>query len=304
MNHKSGFVSIIGLPNSGKSTILNALLGQKLSIINNKPQTTRKRIQGILNAENLQVIFKDTPGLLEPSYLLQEKMVIEIEESLEGIDVILLIVDIKNDPDGKKLFENEIVKKILVGNNKILTVLNKIDLVPKDEIDFQAKKIKNINGIKSIVGVSASLNFNIELLKDSIVELLPDGPKYFPDDQVTELNERFFVSELIREKILDLYREEIPYSCEVMIREFKEREKGKDYISAEIIIEKDSQKAIIIGKNGVAIKKLGEAARNSIEEFLDKKIFLELHVKVLDKWRSDEKFLKSIGYRSDSSTKS
>ncbi len=158
--------------------------------------------------------------------------------------------------------------------------------------------MKKVKGIQSIVGISASLNFNIQLLKDSIVELLPEGPKYYPGDQVTEMNERFFVSELIREKILDLYQEEIPYSCEVIIREFKEREKGKDYISAEIIIEKESQKPIIIGKNGSAIKKLGELARESIEEFLERKIFLELHVKVRSKWRNDENFLKSLGYKS------
>jgi GTPase len=304
MNHKSGFVAILGLPNSGKSTLLNALLGQKLSIINNKPQTTRKKIQGILNSDNYQVIFLDTPGILEPSYLLQEKMMMEIEESLEAIDLVLLVIDVKNDPAGKKLVEHEFVKNVLSSERKILTVLNKIDLVPKDEIENQARTLKSFNGIESIVGISASLNFNIELLKDSIVELLPDGPKYFPGDQITELNERFFVSELIREKILDLYREEIPYSCEVIIREFKEREKGKDYVSAEIIIEKESQKPIIIGKNGSAIKKLGEAARESIEEFLERKVFLELHVKVNPKWRSDERFLKILGYKSSSKQES
>ena len=251
MNHKSGFVSILGLPNSGKSTLLNVILGQKLSIINNKPQTTRKKIQGILNSENYQVVFLDTPGILDPAYLLQEKMMMEIEDSLEAIDLVLLVIDVKNDPAGKKLLELEFVKNILSSGRKFLTVLNKIDLVPKDEIENQAKSLKKINGVESIVGVSATLNFNIELLKDSIIELLPEGPKYFPGDQITELNERFFVSELIREKILDLYREEIPYSCEVIIQEFKEREKGKDYISAEIIIEKESQKPIIIGKNGM-----------------------------------------------------
>lgn len=298
MNHRSGFVTILGLPNSGKSTLLNVLLGQKLAIINHKPQTTRKKIMGILNSENYQVIFLDTPGLLEPSYLLQEKMMLEVEESLDTVDLILLVVDVKKDPFGEKIIETELVKKILADSKKILTVLNKIDLIPKDEIELQAQTLKKVKGIQSIVGISASLNFNIQLLKDSIVELLPEGPKYYPGDQVTEMNERFFVSELIREKILDLYQEEIPYSCEVIIREFKEREKGKDYISAEIIIEKESQKPIIIGKNGSAIKKLGELARESIEEFLERKIFLELHVKVRSKWRNDENFLKSLGYKS------
>ncbi len=235
---------------------------------------------GILNSENYQVIFLDTPGLLEPSYLLQEKMMLEVEESLDTVDLILLVVDVKKDPFGEKIIETELVKKILADSKKILTVLNKIDLIPKDEIELQAQTLKKVKGIQSIVGISASLNFNIQLLKDYIVELLPEGPKYYPGDQVTEMNERFFVSELIREKILDLYQEEIHYSCEVIIREFKEREKGKDYISAEIIIEKESQKPIIIGKNGSAIKKLGELARESIEEFLERKIFLELHVKV------------------------
>jgi len=294
---KTGYVAILGLPNSGKSTLLNALLGQKLSIITSKPQTTRKRILGILSENDYQIIFLDTPGILSPSYLLQEKMMEDVKTSLNDADLIVLIIDVKSDPMAENLLAQEFVKdSVLKSEKHKLLILNKVDLITQDEVNklikhFEAQKI-----FEQIIPISATLNFNITRVKDEIISILPEGPKLFPDDQVTDENERFFVSEIIREKILDLYRDEIPYSCEVLIVEFKEREEGKNFISAEVVVERDSQKAIIIGKGGAGIKKLGQVARESIEEFLQREVFLELRVKVRKKWRSDENLLKSFGY--------
>ena len=294
---KTGYVAILGLPNSGKSTLLNTLLGQKLSIINSKPQTTRKRILGILSEENHQIIFLDTPGILTPSYLLQEKMMADVKTSLDDADVIILIIDVKEDPSAENLFAQQFVKKFVLNSKKPkLLALNKIDLIVQDKVNELIKNFESQNIFEEVIPISATANFNIQRVKEGIIQFLPKGPKLFPDDQVTDENERFFVSEIIREKILELYRDEVPYSCEVLIADFKEREEGKNFIRAEIVVEKDSQKAIIIGKGGTAIKKLGQIARKSIEEFLQKEVFLELRVKVRKKWRSDENLLKSFGY--------
>ena len=294
---KTGYVAILGLPNSGKSTLLNALLGQKLSIINSKPQTTRKRILGILSEENHQIIFLDTPGILKPSYLLQEKMMADVKTSLDDADVIILIIDVKEDPSAENLFAQQFVKEFVLKSKKPkLLALNKIDLIVQDRVNELIKNFESQNIFEEIIPISAISSFNIQRMKEGIIQFLPKCPKLFPDDQVTDENERFFVSEIIREKILELYRDEVPYSCEVLIADFKEREEGKNFISAEIVVEKDSQKAIIIGKGGTAIKKLGQIARKSIEEFLQKEVFLELRVKVRKKWRSDENLLKSFGY--------
>ena len=296
-DHKTGYVAILGLPNSGKSTLLNALLGQKLSIITSKPQTTRKRILGIFSEENHQIIFLDTPGILTPSYLLQEKMMEEVKTSLDDADVIVLIIDAKEDPRAETLFSQEFVKSSVSKSRKPkLLVLNKVDLITQDKVNELIEHFETQKMYEEIIPISASQNFNIQRVREEIIRFLPDGPKLFPDDQVTDENERFFVSEIIREKLLELYKDEVPYSCEVLISEFKERETSKHFISAEIAIERDSQKAIIIGKGGAAIKKLGELARKSIEEFLQHEVFLELRVKVRKKWRSDENLLKSFGY--------
>jgi GTP-binding protein Era len=290
-------VAILGLPNSGKSTLLNALLGQKLSIITSKPQTTRKRILGILSEENYQIIFLDTPGILSPSYLLQEKMMEEVKTSLDDADVIILIIDVKDDPLAETLLNQEFVKSNVFKSKKPkLLVLNKVDLLTQEKVTELIKNFEQRKLFEVVIPISASQNFNILRVKEEIICFLPEGPKLFPDDQVTDENERFFVSEIIREKLLELYRDEVPYSCEVLIIEFKERETSKHFISAEIVIERESQKAIIIGKSGAAIKKLGEVARKSIEEFLQREVFLELRVKVRKKWRSDENLLKSFGY--------
>ena len=315
--HKTGYVTILGLPNSGKSTLLNALLGQKLSITTAKPQTTRKKILGILSEEDYQIIFLDTPGILSPSYLLQEKMMEDVKTSLDDADIIILIIDVKEDPQAATLLNQEFVKVSVVKSKKPkMLVLNKVDLLTQEKVTELINHFEQQKLFEEVIPISASLNFNIQRVREEILRFLPEGPKLFPDDQVTDENERFFVSEIIREKILEIYRDEVPYSCEVLIIEFKERgnrlvaeeqtesgktEKlrsgaGKDFISAEIVVERDSQKAIIIGKGGAAIKKLGEAARKSIEEFLQREVFLELRVKVRKKWRSDENLLKSFGY--------
>ena len=296
-NHKTGYVAILGLPNSGKSTLLNAMLGQKLSIITAKPQTTRKRILGILSDENFQIIFLDTPGILSPSYLLQEKMMEDVKSSIDDADVIILIIDVNEDPLAEKLFAQEFVNEFVLKSKKTkLLVLNKVDLITQDRVNGLIKHFESQKLFKEVIPISATANFNIQRVKEEIIRFLPEGPKLFPDEQVTDENERFFVTEIIREKILELYRDEVPYSCEVLIVEFKEREEKKDFISAEIVVEKDSQKAIIIGKGGTAIKKLGQISRESIEEFLQREVFLELRVKVRKKWRSDENLLKSFGY--------
>ena len=296
-NHKTGFVAIIGLPNAGKSTLLNTMLGQKLSIITAKPQTTRKRILGILSEENFQIIFLDTPGIISPAYLLQEKMMDDIKNSIDDSDIIVFLIDAKDDPSGYKLLNQEFVKKTVGEINKSkLLVINKVDLISQEQANELIIHYGNTNLFEEVIPVSATLNFNIQRVIEDLLKYIPEGPKLFPEDQLTDANERFFVSEIIREKILELYRDEIPYSCEVLIAEFKEREHNKHYISAKIVVEKDSQKAIIIGKGGTAIKKLGKVARESIEEFLQREVFLELRVKVRKKWRSDENLLKNFGY--------
>ncbi len=294
---KSGYVAILGLPNAGKSTLMNALLGQKLVITTSKPQTTRKKILGILSSENYQVIFLDTPGIIKPNYLLQEKMMEAVSDSLRDADVIVLIIDGFSDPRGKETLNNIFVsEKVLSSKKPLLLLLNKIDLTQQENVKQLISKFESLNKFNKVIPVAALLNFNIEEVLSNIVELLPEGPKLYPDDIVADESERFFVSEIVREKIFELYKEEIPYSTEVVIIDFKEREDKKNYILAEINVERDSQKGILIGKQGAAIKRLGLDARKAVEDFLQKEVYLELKVKVKNKWRSDEKQLKSFGY--------
>lgn len=294
---KAGYVAILGLPNSGKSTLMNALLGQKLNIVSDKPQTTRRKILGILTEKNYQIIFVDTPGLLKPNYLLQERMMEAVEVSAKDADVILLIQDIDEDFNGEKLLHQEFVNEVLINLTapKIL-LLNKVDLSTQEEIFSLIEKQQSTPLFKKVIPISAKHNFNLTDVINSVVELLPENPKFFPDDELTDESERFFIAEIIREKILEQYSEEVPYSSEVLIADFKERERGKDFIEAYVVVEKESQKAIIIGKEGRAIKKLGETARKSIEEFLQREVFLELRVKVKPKWRKDENMLNIFGY--------
>lgn len=300
MSIKSGFVSIIGKPNVGKSTLMNALIGERLSIITNKPQTTRKRILGILTADNYQIIFLDTPGILNPEYLLQERMLEYVFQSVKDSDVILVIIDVDSDPSGSKTFSDERVKEILKeSNTKKILLLNKIDLSNQPDIEKLINQYSEKSNFEKVIPISAKEGFNLENVIDAIVELLPEHPKYFPEDQITDENERFFVTEIIREKVFERYREEIPYSTEVLIEEFIERDNAKDYISAVIVVEKETQKPIILGAKGEAIKKLGQSAREEIEKFLQREVYLGLRVKVREKWRSNPNLLKNFGYTTD-----
>ncbi len=297
MKTKTGYVSIIGKPNVGKSTLMNALIGTKLSITTNKPQTTRKRILGIADNKEYQIIFLDTPGILDPAYLLQEKMLEYVFRSVGDADILLVIIDAESDPTGKKTLENEHVKKILsqVDSPKVL-IINKIDISNETIVENLLRDINDRFYFDAVIPVSVIENFNVETVLKSLIELLPEGEKFYPEDQLSDEPEKFFVSEIIREKLFEQFYDEIPFSIEVMIEEFKERKKGKDYISASIVVERDSQKPIILGKKGAAIKKLGAVAREAIEEFLQREVYLELRVKIRKNWRSNPNFLKSFGY--------
>ena len=299
MKHKSGYVVILGLPNTGKSTLLNAIIGQKLAITNPKPQTTRKKIIGILTKKDYQIIFLDTPGIINPSYLLQEKMMEQVESSIKDADILLILIDSYADPLGDKNFKTTFGKNLDRFKKNVIVIINKIDQIKQEDTVGIIKHFEELKMFKAVIPVSALENFNIDRLIQIIVDELPEGPAFYPDDIVADENERFFVSEIIREKILEQFSEEVPYSCEILITEFKERKEGKDYISAEIVVERDSQKAIIVGKGGSKIKKLGTVAREAVEEFLQRKVFLEVRVKVRKNWRSDGNMLKSFGYSSE-----
>jgi len=300
MSHKSGYVTIIGKPNAGKSTLLNAILGEKLSIATSKPQTTRKKILGIHSTENFQIIFLDTPGIMKPEYLLQNRMLDFVFQSAKDADVILFLLDAEADSQGAKAFEDVNVERILNENStpKIL-LINKIDVSNQAVVEKLAESANSKGIFKKIIPISAKDSVNINSIIDSILEFLPVHPKFYPEDQLSDENERFFVSEIIREKVFELYREEIPYSTEVEIEEFTEREGRKDYIRAAIIIERESQKPIIIGDKGLTIKKLGRNSREAIESFLQREVFLELFVKVKEKWRSNPNMLNRFGYKTE-----
>ena len=288
---KSGFVAIIGKPNAGKSTLMNALLGFKLSAVNPKAQTTRNKIFGILTDEDYQIIFSDTPGLLNPKYELQKFMLKEVKSSFKEADIILYVIDTLKFSAEEIRETGRDFEKDFAGIHKI-AVLNKCDLIAQDDVvkmmDILGKELE----FENIIPVSAENNFNLDTLKSRILELLPEGEFYYDPEILTDKPEKFFVSEIIREKILELYKEEVPYSVFVDVREFKTREEGKkDFINADIIIERETQKMIIIGKGGAKIKKLGEMSRKGIEEFLGRKVYLNLFVKVRKDWRKDENFI-------------
>ena len=288
---KSGFVNIIGLPNAGKSSIINRLLDDKFSIVTSKAQTTRHRAHAIINGEDFQVVISDTPGFTIPKNKIHEYMNKKILSSFKDADIILFIVELglENRRD------NQLIEKIKKIKIPVLLVLNKVDKVNQDileeESNFWSNEIENIE----IWVVSAKENFNIQNLKNRVIELLPEGPKYYPDDIWTDKNERFFVNEIIREKIFNIYSQEIPYISEVITESFKIRNKVLR-ISSMIIVERDSQKGIIIGNNGESIKKLGSESRKDLEDFFSKKVFLELNVKVYKDWRKNSNHLKKLGY--------
>ncbi len=288
---KSGFVNIIGLPNAGKSSIINRLLDDKFSIVTSKAQTTRHRAHAIINGEDFQVVISDTPGFTIPKNKIHEYMNKKILSSFKDADIILFIVELglENRRD------NQLIEKIKKIKIPVLLVLNKVDKVNQDILEEESNFWSNeIENIETWV-VSAKENFNIQNLKNRVIELLPEGPKYYPDDVWTDKNERFFVNEIIREKIFNIYSQEIPYISEVITESFKIRNKVLR-ISSMIIVERDSQKGIIIGNNGESIKKLGSESRKDLEDFFKRKVFLELNVKVYKDWRKNSNQLKKLGY--------
>jgi len=291
MDHKAGFVNIIGNPNVGKSTLMNILVGEKLSIITSKAQTTRHRIQGIISGENFQIIYSDTPGILSPHYKLQEKMLRFIDIALEDADILLYITDVKEKYDKHEQY----LERIKKTDVPVILVINKIDLESEEEVEKLAHLWQELLPGASVIPASALKGYNLTAIYEKILELLPQSPPYYPQDALTNKTERFFVSEIIREKIFMQYKKEVPYSTEVQIEEFKDEEKLLS-IRATIYVLRKSQKAIIIGAGGEAIKKVGMHAREELEKVYDKKVFLDLYVKVHKEWRDKEGFLKSSGY--------
>ncbi|HID38091.1 MAG TPA: GTPase Era [Calditrichaeota bacterium] len=291
-NYRSGYVAIIGFPNAGKSTLLNALLNIKLSIISKKPQTTRRRVLGILNRDIYQIVFVDTPGILRPRYALQKKMMEYVRSALCDADLILLIVDAaaKRHPVDLDL------KHLNPSKKPLILLLNKIDLMSKGEVLPLIETYKDFYPFETIIPISALQADGIDRLEKEMVERLPLGYPFYPPDVITDHPERFFVAEFIREKIFERFYQEIPYSTEVEIEIFEERQNRPDYILATIYVERKSQKGMLIGKGGEAIKSIGTAARKEIEEFLGRRVFLELRVKVNEDWRRNEIKLRRLGF--------
>ena len=290
--HKAGFVSIIGKPNVGKSTLMNAMVGEKLSIITSKAQTTRHRIMGILNGEDFQIVYSDTPGIIEPKYELHKSMMRFVNVSLEDADIILFVTDIY-----EKYDEDDVLKKLKkIDHIPIYLIINKIDMAKQEEVDEKILYWKEkLTNIKEIIPVSAKQKFNTDKIFTIIKDTIPVHPPYYDKENITDKSERFFASEIIREKIFLNYKKEIPYSAEVVIMSFKEEDKIIR-IGAEIYVERDSQKGIIIGPKGMALKKVATEARIDMEAFFGKKVFLETFVKVEPDWRSKEKKLDRFGY--------
>ncbi|WP_028980696.1 GTPase Era [Sporocytophaga myxococcoides] len=291
-SHKAGFVSIVGKPNVGKSTLMNALIGERLSIITSKAQTTRHRIMGILNGEDFQIVYSDTPGILNPQYELHKAMMGFVTGSLQDADVVLFVTDIYEKEE--EVFE--ITEKIKKMDAPIIVIVNKVDQIKsQDELKEKLNYWSTVFPAKEVLPVSALEKFNLELLFNTILEHMPVHPPYYGKDELTDRPERFFAAEILREKILLNYKKEVPYSCEVIISEFKEKD---DLISirADILVERDSQKGILIGHKGAALKKTGTQARQEMEKFFAKKVFLEQHVKVEPEWRTKADKLKRFGY--------
>lgn len=289
--HKAGFVNIVGNPNVGKSTLMNRLVGEKISIITSKSQTTRHRIKGIVNTDDYQIVFSDTPGVVKPSYKMQEYMLEFSKSALVDADIILYVTDVVENIE-KNL---DFIDKVNKSDIPVLLVINKIDLTTQEKLEALFDKWKSLIPRAEIFPLSATENFNVDNLYKRIVELLPEGEPFFPKDELTDLPSRFFVNEIIREKILQYYDKEVPYSVEVEVEEFKENDKRIN-IMAVIYVERSSQKGIIIGSQGEALKKVGTQARLDIEAFFGKKVFLNLYVKVLKDWRNKDSELKNFGY--------
>ena len=289
--HKSGFVNIIGNPNVGKSTLMNQLVGERLSIITNKAQTTRHRISGIVNGEDYQIVYSDTPGIVVPSYKMHEGMMQFVSTAILDADIIIYMTEIGE----TKIKDEKTLKRIQNAEVPVLLLVNKIDLADQDKLETHIENWKSVLPKAEVYPISALTNFNIDTVFSRILEILPEGEPYYPKDALTDKPERFFVSEIIREKIFETYSKEVPYSCEVVVDEFKE-EKNIIRIRAEIMVSRKSQKGIVIGHKGEKLKHVGTEARKDMEKFFEKKVFLELYVKVDDNWRSDANRLKRYGY--------
>lgn len=287
---KVGFVNIFGKPNAGKSTLLNCLIGEKLAIVSPKVQTTRHRIKGFLNTENYQIIFSDTPGIIEPKYKLHEKMMQAVKGSLEDADVALLMVDVKDNIEEVDRMFTDLRLKV-----PAFVILNKIDKASKERVEEAKAYFDNCTYNKKTITISALQNTGVDVLLNCILKFLPEGEPFYNEEDLTDLPTRFFVGEMVREKIFELFEDEIPYHTAVVVNEFKEKT-GLIKITAEIIVHRESQKAIILGERGKMIKQIGTMARQQIEKFLDSKVFLELFVKVRPKWRDNDVHLKEYGY--------
>lgn len=290
MLHKAGFVNIIGKPNVGKSTLMNSMVGEKLSIITSKVQTTRHRIMGIVNGEDFQIVYSDTPGIIKPNYKLQVAMMNYVNTALIDADIVLLVTEVDEENDYTEILNN--LKK---SNIQILVLINKIDLSNQEKVNLLIEKWSKQVDKDNIIPISALKKFNIELVFDKIVEYLPENPPFFSKDQLTDKPERFFVTEIIREKILLYYKKEIPYSVEVVVDTFKEEEKIIR-ITTFIYVIRETQKAILIGHQGRALKRVGVEARKDLEDFFGKQIYLQLTVKVNKDWRNSDSNLKRFGY--------
>jgi GTP-binding protein Era len=287
---KSGFVNIVGKPNAGKSTLLNALVGEKLAIVSSKVQTTRHRIRAFVNGPGYQIVFSDTPGVIEPKYKLHERMMEAVRSSMEDADLCLLMADAKDDPAELDMIFTSLALKV-----KSVLVLNKIDKIHQDKIDQTLAYFSGKPYAQKVICVSALTGKNLNLLLSTIIELLPEGNPYYGEDELTDMPTRFFAGELIREKIFELFDEEIPYQATVVVTAFEEKT-SLIKISADIIVQRESQKAILLGSGGAMIKKLGTLSRQSLEKFLDAKVFLELFIRVRSNWRNNDHHLKEYGY--------
>ena len=292
MDHKAGYVNIIGNPNVGKSTLMNALVGHKLSIITHKAQTTRHRILGILNDKDYQIVFSDTPGVIAPEYKLQESMMNFVYSAFQDADVLIYMIEVGE----KGLKDQKLFGRLKKVDTPLLVLLNKIDLAEQDFVAKEMERWKEELPNAELLPISALNNFNIDVIKNKLLELLPVCPPYYDKDAITDKSERFFVEEIIREKILKHYKKEIPYSVEIEVQEFFEEE-DIFKIRAAIHVMRESQKGIIIGHKGMGLKRIGSEARKDIEKMLDKKVFLETPVKVKKNWRNDNRELKKFGYQ-------
>lgn len=290
--HKSGFVNIVGNPNVGKSTLMNLLVGEKVSIITSKAQTTRHRIMGIVNTDDMQIVYSDTPGVLRPNYKLQESMLHFSESALDDADVLIYVTDMIEKIDKNDFF----LEKVQKTSTPVLLAINKIDLTDQKGLEKYVKELSELLPKAEIIPISALNKFNADYLRKRVEELIPESPPYFEKDALTDKPARFFVTEIIREKIFLYYQKEIPYSTEVVVELFKEDEK-LIHIKSVIIVERNSQKGIIIGDKGLAIKKVGSMARKDLERFFEKKIFLEIFVKVEKDWRNRDNLLRNYGYK-------